>query len=78
MVYYIYVPYVTLCITTFFRGYAPAEEVAGEHKEHQTENQSVLGLVPHSIRGFLGRFEQVMCLSYAFKNCVACSEKVSS
>lgn len=58
------------------RGYAPAEEVAGEHKEHQTENQSVLGLVPHSIRGFLGRFEQVMCLSYAFKNCVACSEKV--
>uniref|UniRef100_A0A2K5E9X6 Ubiquitin-like modifier-activating enzyme ATG7 n=1 Tax=Aotus nancymaae TaxID=37293 RepID=A0A2K5E9X6_AOTNA len=36
-----------------------------------------LGLVPHQIRGFLSRFDNVLPVSLAFDKCTACSSKVS-
>ncbi|QDZ20379.1 ubiquitin-like modifier-activating enzyme Atg7 [Chloropicon primus] len=40
------------------------------------EDESILGGVPHSIRGFLDSFEQLKLSSPAFGNCVGCSERV--
>ena len=39
-------------------------------------DESILGYIPHQIRGFLSSFTQVMPTSYAFDRCVACSPKV--
>lgn len=39
-------------------------------------NGSVLGLVPHSIRGFLHSFEQILPATEKYTNCVACSKMV--
>ena len=35
-----------------------------------------LGLVPHSIRGFLSTFDNLLIRGPAFDSCSACSEKV--
>lgn len=37
---------------------------------------SVLGAVPHQLRGALGDFSQLKITGQAYKNCSACSEKV--
>ena len=37
---------------------------------------SVLGLVPHQIRGFLSRFQNVIPASQRFDKCTACSNIV--
>ncbi|KAG8224919.1 hypothetical protein J437_LFUL006278 [Ladona fulva] len=42
----------------------------------EKELQSHLGLVPHSIRGFLSQFELVVPATHRFSCCVACSHKV--
>ncbi|CAG9815585.1 unnamed protein product [Phaedon cochleariae] len=39
-------------------------------------NPSNLGLVPHSIRGFLSSFEQFLPATQKYKNCVACSDMI--
>ena len=39
-------------------------------------NISPLGVVPHSIRGFLHRHQQVLPATEAFFNCTACSPLV--
>lgn len=38
--------------------------------------ESVLGVVPHQIRGFLSRFEQLTPSYGAFEHCIACSSAV--
>uniref|UniRef100_UPI00358FF9E5 ubiquitin-like modifier-activating enzyme ATG7 isoform X1 n=1 Tax=Myxine glutinosa TaxID=7769 RepID=UPI00358FF9E5 len=53
-------------------GYAPAS-VADDRLD---EPPTVLGLVPHQIRGFLSRFEHVLPASHAFDKCTACSPVV--
>ena len=40
------------------------------------EALSCLGLVPHTIRGFLGRYSTVLPTGEAFHQCVACSPTV--
>jgi len=40
------------------------------------KSESILGVVPHSIRGFLDSFEQLKLSSPAFGNCVGCSPKI--
>lgn len=51
-----------------FSMHAPAElkQTAG----------SVLGAVPHQLRGALSDFTQLKITGQAYKNCTACSEKV--
>lgn len=42
----------------------------------QAAAESVLGVVPHQIRGFLSRFEQLTPSYRAFEHCIACSPAV--
>ncbi|KAJ8932784.1 hypothetical protein NQ314_014488 [Rhamnusium bicolor] len=39
-------------------------------------NQSILGLLPHSVRGFLSSFEHILPATQKYKHCVACSDIV--
>ncbi|XP_049775699.1 ubiquitin-like modifier-activating enzyme ATG7 [Schistocerca cancellata] len=58
------------------RGHAPAEGVLDSNKTPSYDSQCPLGIVPHSIRGFLSSYEQLICVSHAFQNCTACSKMV--
>lgn len=51
---------------------------AGAASETNTDNaeQSVLGIVPHQIRGFLGRFQSMLITGQAYDKCTACSQTV--
>ncbi|XP_050813807.1 ubiquitin-like modifier-activating enzyme ATG7 isoform X1 [Gopherus flavomarginatus] len=53
-------------------GYA----VASSSDDRMNEPPTSLGLVPHQIRGFLSRFDNVLPVSLAFDKCTACSPKV--
>uniref|UniRef100_A0A6Q2YWN1 Ubiquitin-like modifier-activating enzyme ATG7 n=1 Tax=Esox lucius TaxID=8010 RepID=A0A6Q2YWN1_ESOLU len=55
-------------------GYA----VASSSDDRMNEPPTSLGLVPHQIRGFLSRFDNVLPASLAFDKCTACSQIVSS
>lgn len=44
--------------------------------EATAASPSVLGAVPHQIRGFLGNFQQLKITGRAYVNCTACSDKV--
>uniref|UniRef100_A0A8C6ULC4 Ubiquitin-like modifier-activating enzyme ATG7 n=1 Tax=Neogobius melanostomus TaxID=47308 RepID=A0A8C6ULC4_9GOBI len=50
-------------------GYA----VASSSDDRMNEPPTSLGLVPHQIRGFLARFDNVLPASLAFDKCTACS-----
>ncbi|XP_061639769.1 ubiquitin-like modifier-activating enzyme ATG7 isoform X3 [Phyllopteryx taeniolatus] len=50
-------------------GYA----VASSSNDRMNEPPTSLGLVPHQIRGFLSRFDNVLPASLAFDKCTACS-----
>ncbi|XP_077058724.1 ubiquitin-like modifier-activating enzyme ATG7 [Siphateles boraxobius] len=53
-------------------GYA----VASSSDDRMNEPPTSLGLVPHQIRGFLARFDNVLPASLAFDKCTACSPVV--
>ncbi|XP_072521960.1 ubiquitin-like modifier-activating enzyme ATG7 [Salminus brasiliensis] len=53
-------------------GYA----VASSSDDRMNEPPTSLGLVPHQIRGFLSRFDNVLPASLAFDKCTACSPVV--
>uniref|UniRef100_A0A8C7EXL4 Ubiquitin-like modifier-activating enzyme ATG7 n=1 Tax=Neovison vison TaxID=452646 RepID=A0A8C7EXL4_NEOVI len=52
-------------------GYA----IASSSDDRMNEPPTSLGLVPHQIRGFLSRFDNVLPVSLAFDKCTACSSK---
>lgn len=56
------------------RGCAPGDTGLGD--DFLDANSCPLGLVPHQIRGFLSRFQQIMPASRAFDKCTACSRMV--
>ncbi|XP_053577068.1 ubiquitin-like modifier-activating enzyme ATG7 isoform X2 [Bombina bombina] len=53
-------------------GYA----IASSSEDRMNEPPTSLGLVPHQIRGFLSRFDNVLPVSLAFDKCTACSSKI--
>ena len=56
-------------------GLAPANS---NSDQDDTETPSPLGLVPHQIRGFLSRYQNVLPASERFDKCTACSDTVIS
>ncbi|XP_052124919.1 ubiquitin-like modifier-activating enzyme ATG7 [Frankliniella occidentalis] len=58
------------------RGDAPAILHTKKGEEHKESEGSLLGSVPHSIRGFLASWEQLTPATHRFSNCIACSQKV--
>ncbi|CAG2115500.1 unnamed protein product [Medioppia subpectinata] len=62
------------------RGEAPALIVSGRGDEYtdavDEDTETALGLVPHQIRGFLSRFQQLMITSERFTQCSACSRAI--
>ncbi|CAG9830848.1 unnamed protein product [Diabrotica balteata] len=59
---------------------APAYYTASNQNSNNVNtenfNSSILGVVPHSIRGFLSSLEQFLPATQKYKNCVACSEMI--
>ncbi|CAO3599637.1 unnamed protein product [Absidia cylindrospora] len=41
-----------------------------------SQPSSVLGLVPHQIRGFLAQFNNLLIVGQGYENCTACSKKI--
>ena len=66
---------------SFFRLYAPAppidpKAVPGNTAEEQGEGTSILGLIPHQIRGYLGQFRNILVTGQQYDKCTGCSETV--
>jgi ubiquitin-like modifier-activating enzyme ATG7 len=57
-----------------YRGCAPA---SSDPEQLSIDTGCLLGLVPHSIRGFLAQFQLVLPASHAFARCAACSSMVT-
>jgi len=56
----------------------PLKEYCGADvaQDMSGETASVLGLVPHQIRGFLSHFNTLLITGNAYDKCTACSAKV--
>ena len=56
---------------------APAFYKTGVHSElNPEEHAGILGIVPHSIRGFLSSFMHVLPATPKYQQCIACSSIV--
>ena len=64
-------------MTTFCSLHAPAPPPGKDSQQPQREDEgSVLGLVPHQLRGFLAQFRNVQIVGAAYDRCTGCSETV--
>lgn len=51
--------------------------IRADLEDSNPEALSCLGIVPHTIRGFLGRYSTVLPTGEGFSQCVACSSIVN-
>ena len=57
--------------------HAPAPPPGQDPQQaHREEEGSVLGLVPHQLRGFLAQFRNMQIVGAAYDRCTGCSETV--
>ena len=64
-------------ITTFCSLHAPAPPPGQDPQQPEREDEgSVLGLVPHQLRGFLAQFRNMRIVGAAYDRCTGCSETV--
>lgn len=57
--------------------HAPAPPPGHDPQQTQREDEgSVLGLVPHQLRGFLAQFRNMQIVGAAYDRCTGCSETV--
>ncbi|KAF8154668.1 hypothetical protein B0H34DRAFT_783781 [Crassisporium funariophilum] len=54
----------------------PATAAAANSNPEEDGTSSVLGLVPHQLRGFLGQFRTMPLVGAAYERCTGCSEAV--
>jgi ubiquitin-like modifier-activating enzyme ATG7 len=55
---------------------APAYYQMTNKIEEATIPEGILGVLPHSVRGYLSAFQQILPATERFSQCIACSEKV--
>jgi hypothetical protein len=64
-------------IIIFCSLHAPAPPPGQDPQQPQQEEEgSVLGLVPHQLRGFLAQFRNMRIVGAAYDRCTGCSETV--
>ncbi|KAH9978355.1 E1-like protein-activating [Russula compacta] len=56
--------------------HAPAPPPGQQPQQEQEDGGSVLGLVPHQLRGFLAQFRNMQIVGAAYDRCTGCSETV--
>lgn len=55
---------------------APAYYQMIKKGEEATIPEGILGILPHSVRGYLSTFQHILPATERFSQCIACSEKV--
>ncbi len=62
------------------RAHAPAPAPPGSQNsiDDNSDDSHALGIVPHQIRGFLGRFQNLVIKGQSYPNCSACSAPILS
>jgi ubiquitin-like modifier-activating enzyme ATG7 len=56
--------------------HAPAPPPGQDQQPQREDEGSVLGLVPHQLRGFLAQFRNMKIVGAAYDRCTGCSETV--
>lgn len=57
---------------------APAYYQMSNKLEDSSLPEGILGILPHSIRGYLSSFQHILPATERFNQCIACSKKVLS
>lgn len=65
-----------MCSCSHCRVYAPADLPAASGGSVK-DPESVLGMVPHQLRGFLAQFKTMMIEGSNYDRCTGCSDIVS-